>query len=97
MTPDDVCKEYSARPIKLHVRDLGSVILIEGTREALEFLVSWSLRKARLRMTGSRSGLKGREIISSARVRREASIFTAWNLWVTKTHALARLLIRSVM
>ncbi|HEX2061320.1 MAG TPA: hypothetical protein VHK90_11310 [Thermoanaerobaculia bacterium] len=38
MKPDDVCKEYGTRPIKLQVRDLGDVILVEGTREALEFL-----------------------------------------------------------
>jgi hypothetical protein len=38
MKPDDVCKEYASRPIKLQVRDLGEVILIEGTRDALEFL-----------------------------------------------------------
>jgi hypothetical protein len=38
MKPDDVCKEYGLRPIKLQVRDLGEVILVEGTREALEFL-----------------------------------------------------------
>ena len=38
MKPDDVCREYGARTIKLQVRDLGEVILIEGTREALEFL-----------------------------------------------------------
>jgi hypothetical protein len=38
MKPDDVCREYGSRPIKLQVRDLGEVILVEGTREALEFL-----------------------------------------------------------
>lgn len=31
-------QEYGARPIRLQLRDLGEVILIEGTREALEFL-----------------------------------------------------------
>jgi hypothetical protein len=30
--------EYSERPIKLKIRDLGDVVLIEGTAESLQFL-----------------------------------------------------------
>jgi len=37
MTPDAVCDEYGDQPIRLQVKDLGEVILIEGSRESLEF------------------------------------------------------------
>lgn len=38
MTPDRVCDEYAERSVRLQVKDLGEVVLIEGNRESLEFL-----------------------------------------------------------
>jgi hypothetical protein len=38
MRPDEVCREYGERLIKLRIRNLDDVVLVEGTAEALEFL-----------------------------------------------------------
>jgi hypothetical protein len=38
MRPDDICREYSERTIRLRIRGLDDVVLVEGTAEALEFL-----------------------------------------------------------
>jgi hypothetical protein len=47
MGPDDVCREYGERPINLTIRDLGTVMLIEGSCESLEFLGKLLIEQAR--------------------------------------------------
>jgi hypothetical protein len=47
MGPDDVCLEYAQRAVKLSISDLGAVMLIEGSREALEFLGKLLIEQAR--------------------------------------------------
>jgi hypothetical protein len=59
MKPDDVCKEYGSRPIKLQVRDLGEVILVEGTREALEFLGKILIAQSAAKDDGFEIGPRG--------------------------------------
>lgn len=59
MKPDDVCREYGARTIKLQVRDLGEVILVEGPREALEFLGKVLIAQSAAKDDGFEIGPRG--------------------------------------
>ncbi|HEV8581370.1 MAG TPA: hypothetical protein VGX68_20075 [Thermoanaerobaculia bacterium] len=38
MTPDEISEEFAKAGVKISVRDLDELILIEGNRQALEFL-----------------------------------------------------------
>ena len=46
MQPDDICREYCERAIKLRINNLDDVVLVEGTAEALEFLGKLFLAQA---------------------------------------------------
>jgi hypothetical protein len=52
MRPDEICREYSERTIKLRIRNLKDVVLVEGTAEALEFLGKLFLAQSRAQDDG---------------------------------------------
>jgi hypothetical protein len=54
-TPDEICAAYAKKKVKITLRTLDDdedVVLIEGTREALEFLGQLLLAQARCRDCG---------------------------------------------
>jgi hypothetical protein len=59
MKPDDVCREYASRPIRLQVRDLGGAILIEGTSETLRFLGEILIAQSEAKDNGFEIGPRG--------------------------------------
>ena len=53
MRPDDVCREYSGRVIKLIIRNLDDdLVLVEGTAETLEFFGKLLLAQSRAQDDG---------------------------------------------
>jgi len=59
MKPDDICEEYGDRQIKLQVRDLGDVILIEGSSDALKFLGKVIIAQSEAQDDGFQIGPRG--------------------------------------
>lgn len=47
MSPDEVCVAYADRDVRITCRLMESLVLLEGTKEALEFLGSLLLAQAR--------------------------------------------------
>jgi hypothetical protein len=46
MTPDEVCDSYADRKVKVTSRAMGNLVLLEGDRQALEFLGNLLLAQA---------------------------------------------------
>jgi len=46
MRPDDICKTCADRGVKITITDLDDLVLVKGTREALEFLAKLLLAQA---------------------------------------------------
>jgi len=46
MTPDEVCASYADRKVKITAKAMDDLVLLEGDREALEFLGNLILAQA---------------------------------------------------